>query len=142
MRGIITLCGSHRFKDTFEQVAQDLGLAGWIVLRPAFAKDAHEYALPTDGRKGEKQKLDDLHFEKIAMSQAIVVVNVNDYVGKSTIGEIAHARALGKQVYWMNWCEYSALETSGHYINAIDDRIWEMLLAEQPQSPITGGAEG
>jgi hypothetical protein len=99
-RRIATLCGSHRFKDTFEEVAQALGLSGWIVLRPAFAKDAHEYALPTDGMKGLKQILDDLHFDKIAMSDVVVVINQDGYIGESTKREIAEAQRLGKRIFW------------------------------------------
>ena len=106
MKGIITLCGSHRFKETFEQVAQELGLSGWVVLRPAFAKDAHEYAIPTDGKRSLKQRLDDIHFEKIAMSQAIVVINQDKYIGQSTKAEIAHARKLDKLVYWYDVEDY------------------------------------
>ena len=97
---IVTLCGSHRFKDTFEEVAQALGLSGWIVLRPAFAKDAHEYALPTEGMKGLKQILDELHFKKIAMSQVVVVINQDGYMGESTKKEVAEAERLGKKIFW------------------------------------------
>lgn len=99
MNGIITLCGSHRFKTLFEEIAQELGIDGWVVLRPAFAKDAHLYSI-SDGRYATaKQKLDFIHKEKIAMSQGIVIINKNRYIGDSTKSEIYHAVRLGKILY-------------------------------------------
>jgi len=48
-----------------------------------------------------KQMLDRLHFQKIDMSDEIVVVTENDYIGNSTRREIAYASENGKEVrYW------------------------------------------
>ena len=102
MKGIITLCGSTRFKKEFNEVNMQLTLSDWVVLSVgAFFHSDKE--LEEQGVIGPKEKiqLDRLHKEKIAISQAIVVINVGDYVGESTLSEIAYARKLGKKVYWL-----------------------------------------
>lgn len=134
MKGIVTLCGSHCFKDIFEEVAQILGMSGWVVLRPAFAVNAHEYALPTDGKKGLKQRFDDLHMEKIGMSQAIIVINHENYIGDSTRREIDYAKQLKKQIYWHEKPTYAIgkpfegkWETGDLWTKLIDPEVVELL---------------
>lgn len=39
-----------------------------------------------------------MHKEKIKISDAILVVNVDDYIGKSTKSEIKFAQSLGKKI--------------------------------------------
>ena len=103
VKGIVTLCGSHRFKDTFERVAQELGMKYWIVLRPAFYVDAHTYI-----DNSPKTALDIVHLAKINLSEAIIVIN-NDYppihnpsyIGQSTKREIEYARNNYKRVFWL-----------------------------------------
>jgi len=99
MKGIITLCGSTRFKEQFEEVQMKLTLKGYVVLTVGcyyhlFTKDEEAKI------EGYKVLLDQLHKEKIAMSQAIVVINVNGYVGESTASEYQHAYDLSKRIYW------------------------------------------
>jgi len=48
-----------------------------------------------------KQKLAELHFEKIRLADEILVLNVGGYVGPSTRAEIEFARSLGKRVRWL-----------------------------------------
>lgn len=115
MRGILTLCGSHRFKDTFDEISQHLAFAGWLVLRPEFYKDAHTTS------EEEKKKLDEIHKEKISLSQAIVMINVDGYVGESTLSELEYARGLGKMVYW-----YDLLGNS--VLIELPDKEWRSLI--------------
>ena len=82
-----------------------------------------------------KVKLDGLHKEKIAMSQAVVIINQDNYVGESTISELAFARSLGKPIYWLHCHEYTYTpfdKDSSHWINATDDKDWSELLDERP----------
>jgi hypothetical protein len=44
--------------------------------------------------------LDKMHKEKIKMSDAILVVNVNNYIGNSTKSEIEFAKKLGKEIIY------------------------------------------
>ena len=45
--------------------------------------------------------LDNLHREKIEMSDAIFVVNVDGYIGESTSDEIEYAKSNGKTVRYL-----------------------------------------
>ena len=44
--------------------------------------------------------LDKMHKEKIKLSDAILVVNVNDYIGNSTKSEIEYAKSLNKEILY------------------------------------------
>ena len=43
----------------------------------------------------------ELHFQKIEMSDAIFVVNVDGYIGESTRKEIEYAKSLDKEVMYL-----------------------------------------
>ena len=124
MRGIVTLCGSHRFKEIFEEVSQELAIKSWLVLRPEFHRDAHE--LGTD----IKAQLDNIHREKIEMSQAIVVINEGNYVGHETQSELEIARKLGKKVYWWDFEQavQNRSQPSSYYLYLRGDGFWSDLL--------------
>lgn len=92
---IITLCGSTRFKDLFLEAARDLTLQGWIVLMPGVFAHSDNLEISDE----EKQKLDELHYEKIKLSNAIFVLNYGGYIGASTEKEIAFAQAHNIPVY-------------------------------------------
>lgn len=94
---IITICGSTRFKDQILNTARDLTLMGHIVLAPCVFHHAEETELTAE----EKIRLDNLHKEKINMSDAIFVVNVDGYIGESTYGEIDWATRMKKQVFFL-----------------------------------------
>lgn len=94
---IITICGSTRFKKEILDVARDLTLMGHIVLAPFVFHHMEE----TEFTKEDKIRLDNLHKEKINMSNAIFVVNVNGYIGESTYGEIDWATRMKKQVFFL-----------------------------------------
>ena len=44
--------------------------------------------------------IDKMHKEKIKLSDAILVVNVNNYIGSSTKSEIEFAKSLDKEVIY------------------------------------------
>lgn len=48
----------------------------------------------------EAHTIDLMHKEKIKLSDAILVVNVGGYIGKSTQSEIEFAESLGKEVIY------------------------------------------
>ena len=95
---IITICGSSRFKKEIMDVARDLTMAGHIVLAPFVFHHVDDDNLSTE----ELIRLDNLHKEKINMSDAIFVVNVDNYIGESTYGEIDWANRMKKQTYFLN----------------------------------------
>lgn len=89
---IITICGSTRFKREYEEAAKYLERQGWAVFTVGFFMHADNISVSN----GDKDELDRLHEEKIAISDAIYVVNPGGYIGDSTRSEIDYAHGLGK----------------------------------------------
>lgn len=94
---VVTLCGSTKFRETFERVQREETLAGRIVL--SVGMYGHQEGLDMAG--AVKAMLDDLHLKKIDRSDEIYVLNCNGYLGESTRREIAYARATGKAIRWL-----------------------------------------
>ena len=95
---VITLCGSTRFKDEFLKAAKELTLKGWIVL--SVGVFGHFGDIEADNPV-IKAQLDDIHKQKIAMSDAIYVINKLGYIGASTKSEIEWAQFLNKDIIYM-----------------------------------------
>ncbi len=92
---IITLCGSLKFKKEMMIVAEKLALKGNCVLTPVYP------ILENYERTDEQlQQLKEAHFKRIELSDAILVVNVNNYIGKSTNLEIEYAKKLNKKIIY------------------------------------------
>jgi len=91
---VITLCGSTRFKDEFIRLEKEITLDGNIVLTCGLFNHADNEQISEE----TKLMLDDMHKRKIDMSDGIVVVNVNDYIGESTRSEIMYAKSTGKSI--------------------------------------------
>ena len=95
----ITLCGSVRFKLFFDLASETLQEMGYCV---------HSLSLFGNGLLGYindenlmKPLLEETHFQKIDQSDAIYVLDIHRYIGKSTAKEISHALETGKQIhYW------------------------------------------
>ena len=102
---VITLCGSTRFKDAFEQANKRLTLVGNIVISVGLyghSGDAEVWeGMDEDTLTATKVMLDDMHKRKIDLADEIYVLNVGGYVGESTRSEIAYAKALGKPVRYL-----------------------------------------
>ena len=94
---IITLCGSIKFKDEFMKVQEKLTLDGNIVLTPNFFNNIKKENID----EKTKKMLDEMHKQKIDMSDEIYVINVGGYIGESTKKEIEYAKARGKEVSFM-----------------------------------------
>ena len=50
--------------------------------------------------KEEASMIDKMHKEKIKLSDAILVVNVDRYIGNSTKSEIEYAKSLNKEILY------------------------------------------
>lgn len=98
---VVTLCGSTRFKEAFEQAQLHETLAGKIVLTVGGYLHRDEYVAKLMATNGNKERVDELHLRKIDMSDEILVLNVDNYTGKSTRREIAYAQEHGKRVRWL-----------------------------------------
>lgn len=93
---IITLCGSIKFKTEFLKVQEELVLNGNIVFIPNFFSNAN-----VEINSKIKKMLDEMHRQKIDMSDEIYVINVGGYIGESTKSEIEYAKIKNKKISYL-----------------------------------------
>ena len=76
-------------------IAEKMALEGYCILTPV-------YPVLENVEKTEKQliKLKEEHFKRIELSDAILVVNVNNYIGNSTNIEMKYDKKLGKEIIY------------------------------------------
>lgn len=102
---VITLCGSTRFRDAFMEVQKKLTLEGNIVISVGLFGHSGDDEVWEDMDEGTltrtKEMLDDMHKRKIDMADNIYVINVDGYIGDSTIAEINYAKSKGKEITYM-----------------------------------------
>ncbi len=93
---VITLCGSLKFKKEMMETAEKMGLEGNCILTPV-------YPILEEFERTEEQlkKLKEAHFKRIELSDAILVINKDNYIGKSTKLEIEYAEKLGKEIIYL-----------------------------------------
>ena len=92
---IITLCGSLKFQKEMMEIAEKVALEGNCILTPVYP------ALDNIERTEEQLvKLKEAHFKRIELSDVILVVNVNNYIGNNTNLEIDYAKKLGKRIIY------------------------------------------
>lgn len=97
---IITVCGSYRFKKEMVEITEKLALQGNCMITPIELSKTNKEAYTEEDVK----MLEKMHKEKIKISDAILVVNVNDYIGSSTQKEIEYAKSLNKEVLYYTDC--------------------------------------
>lgn len=95
---VITLCGSLKFKNEIIKVAMKMELEGNVILTPIFPINDNK----DDFTKEQLNMLEKMHKEKIKLSDAILVVNVNGYIGNSTKSEIEYAKSLNKEIIYLD----------------------------------------
>lgn len=93
---IITVCGSLRFKDEMMKIAERIELQGNCVITPIYPTNSDKDAYTNE----EANMLDEMHKEKIRISDAILVVNIDNYIGSSTKSEIEFAKTLNKEIIY------------------------------------------
>ena len=94
---VITLCGSVKFKEEFERIKEELTLAGNIVLIPNFFHSVKKEEINNETKK----MLDEMHKQKIDMSNEIYVINAGGYIGESTKSEIEYAKTKNKKISYL-----------------------------------------
>lgn len=103
---VITLCGSLKVaQDDFNNVQMLLERAGHVCFTVGFSE--RDYVPPTET---EKRTLDKVHFRKIIMSECVLVLDRNGYIGESTRNEIEFAEINNIQVLY--------LRDTGYFNNA------------------------
>ena len=93
---IITICGSLKFKDEMIKISEELELEGNAVIAPIYPTSEDKDAYTDE----QAEILDQMHKEKIKISDAIYIVNVGGYIGSSTKSEIEFAKKLGKEIIY------------------------------------------
>ena len=104
---VITLCGSTKFKKEYEMAQKELTLDGYIVI----SVSCFGHSDDTDKSRimSKKTMLDEIHLVKIDMADEIFVIDVDNYIGKSTSSEIAYAKETGKVIrYYSDWIKQRA----------------------------------
>ena len=94
---VIQVCGSMKFVREMMEISEKLELQGNIVLMPIYnLSRANKDAFT----KEEILVLDKMHKERIKLSDAILVVNVDGYIGNGTKSEIEFAQSLNKEIIY------------------------------------------
>lgn len=99
-RKVVTLCGSMRFWDKIQEMFERLELEnGYVVLGITPNASGRELS------EREISLLAELHRAKIDLSDAVFVVNVGGYIGKSVKAEIEYAKENDKEILYLEKCE-------------------------------------
>lgn len=93
---IITVCGSYQFKNEMMEITEMMALKGNCMITPIHLTKQDKGAYTEE----ELLTLGKMHYEKIKLSDAILVVNVKGYIGNSTQKEIEYAENLNKEVLY------------------------------------------
>ena len=93
---VVTLCGSMRFQNEMMEIAEKLAREGECVLTPVYMV-TKDYEISEE----EVKRLKLEQFKRIELADEVFVVNVDGYVGESTMAEIEFAERNGKRVRWM-----------------------------------------
>ena len=92
---VITICGSLKYQSIMMGVAQKLTMEGNCVLTPTYPV-INEYKISQE----EMNNLKESHLKRIELSDAIYVLNVDNYIGESTSIEIDYASSLNKEIIY------------------------------------------
>ena len=96
---IICLCGSTKFKESFEKLGAILSLEGHIVLSPGIFAHADNITLPSD----TETRLLNSSKNKINMADAVYfITGENEYIGTTGYQEICYARKLNKPITYFS----------------------------------------
>ena len=93
---IITICGSYKFKKEMIEIAEIMTLKENCVLLPNELSRTNKESYTEE----EASIIDKMHKEKIKISDAILVVDINNYIGRSTKEEIEYAKNLNKEIIY------------------------------------------
>ncbi len=95
-RKVVTLCGSVRFWDKIQEVAEKLELEdGYVVI------GLTPHVMERNLTANENELLGKLHIHKIDLADAIFVINVDGYIGESVKREIAYAKEKRKEILYL-----------------------------------------
>lgn len=115
--GIVTLCGSTKYFFETQELNRILTFSNWIVLQ--CGSWGHSFSKYARDLNKDYSVVKKLHFQKILMSQCIVVVSDSSgYIGSSTKAEIAFAQSRNIPVFY-----YDGETITGHDFTSIPDTL-------------------
>ena len=92
---VVTICGSMRFAKQMIDIASELERKyGWCVIQCVYCVDIESIT------NEEMENIINAHRQKIDISDAIYVVNINGYIGSSTNSEIRYATENKKEIIY------------------------------------------
>lgn len=92
---VVTICGSMRYAEQMLRITEELELLqGFAVIQYSYNVSGKTYS------SIDIATLAKSHRKKIAISDAIYVVNISGYIGNSTRQEIEYALSNGKEVMY------------------------------------------
>lgn len=96
----VVICSSTRHHDTAEYYAKEIKEAGIEVFCPPIVSSTEKWRRLSDKqKKKELKKLIEEHFNEISSSDAILIINKNNYIGTSVNIEIGYAVAKSKRIF-------------------------------------------
>lgn len=102
---VITLCGSTKFKDKFEEVRKDLTSKGNIVINLGTYEHSGDSEVwegePENAYTKTKLMIDEMQLQKINMADKVMIINVGGYIGESTAKQIEYAKSIGKDILYL-----------------------------------------
>lgn len=94
---VITLCGSSKYEQEFKLANAYLSLKGNVVISLGIFGHSNKIEF----KEEQKILLDDIHKQKIDISDEIFVIDVDKYIGMSTKSEIDYAMIRMMKIrYW------------------------------------------
>lgn len=130
-KGTVTLCGSTKFFHQCLALNRLLTFKGWVVLM--CGSWGHSYHKGLDGEKtqAEFEMVKKLHYVKILMSQAVVLVSDESmYYGDSTRAELEFARKKHIPVFYFDGKELTLSESSEERTLFNTLKPYELILSE------------
>lgn len=89
----VTICGSMKFEKEMQRIAFLLETKyDFNVLQCVYNIDGLEVS------EAERCSLENAHFRKIELSDAVYVVDIQGYIGNQVSKEIEYAKAMGKEI--------------------------------------------
>lgn len=93
---VITVCGSLKFMKEIAEITEKMNLQGNCMLSIVYPAKSDK-----DGYTDEEiAMMKKMHKERIRLSDAILVVNVDNYIGSSTRNEMEFAKSLNKEIIY------------------------------------------
>jgi hypothetical protein len=123
LQPVITICGSLKFWDDGLIQANAMLVTKNIISIPSgfSMKYPEKFPVVADYVLNNPEKMkkifDELHFQKILMSNGIWITNIDDYIGDSTKREIMFAHKLGKAIFTFERCQFC--EENNIYYNIV-----------------------